>query len=89
MYGDWKLVSVGPDRIYAAHNLDPNVYAYWIALYGDTVDKGCNVTYDPQNGTFSWGNIMRSQANPAGIVPEFEPTPISSSEATPTPLAEP
>jgi prepilin-type N-terminal cleavage/methylation domain-containing protein len=51
-YGDWRLVSVGPDRNYI------------IPTSPDPVLKGSDIRYDPTNGSVSWGNILRTQKRP-------------------------
>ncbi len=55
-YGKWRLVSNGPDRKYS----DPPNFPTDAPLYG------ADVTYDPSNGTMSWGNILRTQRSPEG-----------------------
>ncbi len=48
-YGDWRLVSVGPDRNYI------------IPTSKNPVLKGSDLRYDPTNGSISRGNILRTQ----------------------------
>jgi type II secretion system protein G len=48
-YGKWRLVSKGPDKVYADTGHFPRV------LYGS------DMPYDPTNGTVSFGNIFRLQ----------------------------
>ena len=50
-YGEWRLVSNGPDRSYIVWDLSPV----------DPVLQGSDLAYDPTNGTVSWGNILRTQ----------------------------
>ena len=64
-YGSWRLVSNGPDRIYArsgdpAGPFNPNPSAL----------GGSDIPYDPTNGTVSWGNILRTHKDPNGIAKE-------------------
>jgi len=55
-YGAWRLVSYGPDKVYA----DPFRFADDRSVYGS------DVPYDPTNGTISWGNILRTQKSSEG-----------------------
>jgi len=55
-YGYWRLVSKGPDRVYN----DP-------ARFPPPL-RGSDVLYDPTNGTSSYGNLLRTQKNTAGIL---------------------
>ncbi|MCX7050156.1 MAG: prepilin-type N-terminal cleavage/methylation domain-containing protein [Candidatus Sumerlaeota bacterium] len=48
-YGGWRMVSIGPDRMYCYRAGFP------APLYGS------DVLYDPSNGTISFGNILRTQ----------------------------
>lgn len=61
-WGRWRLASVGPDQEYLVEgapagpwNPNPNV------------EKGCDIPYDPTNGTVSPGNIFRTQKYGDGI----------------------
>lgn len=62
-YGKWRLVSNGPDRIYAQQGTptdpvyNPNPATLW----------GCDIPYDATNGTVSFGNVLRTQLVPDGI----------------------
>lgn len=48
-YGKWRLVSIGPDRVYLdLDNFPPPL-------------RGSDILYDPTNGTRSFGNILRTQ----------------------------
>jgi prepilin-type N-terminal cleavage/methylation domain-containing protein len=53
-FGGWRLVSLGPDRVYSA-DVGGNLtkWGYWDITY----------PYDPSNGTVSNGDIIRSQAH--------------------------
>lgn len=51
-FGQWRLMSIGPDRD-------------WI-VPGDY--DSMNIPYDPTNGAVSFGNIGRTQLDPEGIV---------------------
>jgi prepilin-type N-terminal cleavage/methylation domain-containing protein len=48
-YGFWRLVSKGPDGVYADKTRFPRV------LYGS------DIVYDPSNGSVSFGNLFRLQ----------------------------
>jgi len=55
-YGDWRLVSVGPDGDYLdLKNFPPPL-------------RGSDILYDATNGTVSFGNILRTQKSPTGII---------------------
>jgi len=51
-YGQWRLISIGPDRVWV------------IGREYDSMD----IPYDPTNGTVSFGNITRTQLNPEGRI---------------------
>ena len=53
-YGKWRMVSKGPDGLYADTSSFPGV------LYGS------DILYDPTNGTASFGNLLRTQKHPEG-----------------------
>ena len=57
-YGEWRLLSLGPDREYlpAAFSSSSRAVQY----------ANIDVLYDPTNGTVSWGNILRTQISPEG-----------------------
>ncbi len=60
-HGAWKLSSNGPDGQYSrpgipACEFNPN----------PLVQQGCDIPYNPTNGTISWGNIIRTQKSPKG-----------------------
>ncbi len=55
-HGAWKIVSNGPNRQYSRPGIpgcgyNPN----------PLVQQGCDIPYNPTNGTISWGNIIRTQ----------------------------
>jgi prepilin-type N-terminal cleavage/methylation domain-containing protein len=62
-YGQWRLVSNGPDMSYA----DPD-YVFGSEPVTDPMGvlMGSDVLYDPTNGTMSYGNLLRTQRNPEG-----------------------
>jgi prepilin-type N-terminal cleavage/methylation domain-containing protein len=51
LYGNWRILSVGPDQIYSNDFTRPNSFS----------DVNVGLPYDPSNGTVSTGNIVRSQ----------------------------
>ena len=51
-YGQWRLLSIGPDR------------AWIIDMDYDSMD----IAYDPTNGSVSFGNLTRTQRHPEGKV---------------------
>jgi prepilin-type N-terminal cleavage/methylation domain-containing protein len=61
-YGEWRLVSNGPDRVYrisprmAADPFNANPFSL----------QGSDIPYDATNGTVSDGNVLRTQVNPEG-----------------------
>ncbi|MFC1601716.1 prepilin-type N-terminal cleavage/methylation domain-containing protein [Candidatus Sumerlaeota bacterium] len=55
-YGQWRLVSRGPDRAYHDELGFPAV------LYGS------DIRYDPTNGCFSFGNVLRTHKSPIGHI---------------------
>ena len=62
-YGQWRLVSNGPDRKYRVLGaprdaFNPNPSAL----------QGADIPYDPTNGTVSHGNILRTQKRSEGYV---------------------
>jgi prepilin-type N-terminal cleavage/methylation domain-containing protein len=61
-YGEWRLLSIGPDRAY----LPPD----WQQYTGQRqiLYQMIDTLYDPTNGTISYGNIMRTQISPDGKV---------------------
>jgi prepilin-type N-terminal cleavage/methylation domain-containing protein len=59
-YGQWRLLSIGPDRAY----LPPD----WRNYPRDQIFRLIETLYDPSNGTISFGNISRTQLHPDGIV---------------------
>lgn len=61
-YGGWRLVSYGPDKKYS----DSATFAG-----SDPILLGSDILYDPTNGTVSWGNIIRTQISPEGIIPNI------------------
>jgi prepilin-type N-terminal cleavage/methylation domain-containing protein len=63
-YGPWRLVSNGPDRVYSNGNrvagpFNPNPLFL----------LGCDIPYDPTNGTYSIGNILRTHKSAKGLAP--------------------
>lgn len=63
-YGQWRLLSNGPDRKYSqpghpAGPYNPN----------PSVLMGADIPYDPTNGTVSWGNILRTHRRTEGVEP--------------------
>jgi len=50
-YGRWRMVSIGPDRVYLDLERFPPPL------------RGSDVPYDATNGTRSFGNILRTQKN--------------------------
>ena len=66
-YGKWRMSSNGPDRKYSkgdrvAGPFNPH----------PLVLLGCDVPYDPTNGTVSDGNILRTQRSSDGLAPAVE-----------------
>jgi len=59
-YGEWRLVSNGPDRKYA----DPDYVWGSDPLDPNDVIRGADVPYDATNGAVSKGNILRTQKRP-------------------------
>ena len=59
-YGEWRLCSYGPDRIYSNR----------------AIGNGPDRMYDPTNGTVSAGNIWRSQMHPEVPEPPNEDSDI-------------
>jgi type II secretion system protein G len=57
-YGQWRICSNGPDRQYARPN--PVIGTDDFNPRNNPL-FGCDVPYDPTNGTVSWGNILRTQ----------------------------
>ncbi len=55
-YGEWRMVSNGPDQKYS----DPARFSTDQPLYG------ADILYDPTNGTVSWGNLLRTQKETEG-----------------------
>jgi prepilin-type N-terminal cleavage/methylation domain-containing protein len=62
-YGHYRLSSDGPDRVYSQDDMVAGPFNPNPAIL-----KGCDIPYDASNGTKSIGNIVRTQANPEGIV---------------------
>jgi len=64
-YGQWRLVSNGPDQVYS----DPN-YVFGREPVADPygVIRGADTPYDSTNGTVSGGNILRTQLSPEGKI---------------------
>lgn len=61
--GQWRLLSYGPDLEYGDSSIplgpyNPNPSAQW----------GSDIPYDATNGSLSWGNIIRTQKNPEGVL---------------------
>ena len=52
-YGQWRMMSIGPDLLYSGAYLQPPIGTWPTYL--------CDVPYDPTNGTVSFGNILRTQ----------------------------
>ena len=52
-YGKYRLVSVGPDRVYLDVALQPGFHS-------------ADILYDPTNGSVSFGNIIRTQKATSG-----------------------
>lgn len=52
-YGQWRLVSIGPDRAYLDLMQQPPV-------------RGSDIRYDPTNGSVSFGNILVTQKSTTG-----------------------
>ena len=63
-YGQWRLISIGPDRVY----LPPGWQQVYSSGRRDLVYQMVETLYDPTNGTVSWGNISRTQISPTGQV---------------------
>lgn len=57
-YGKWRTLSNGPDTTYS----DPAAFGSDYPVYGS------DILYDPTNGVVSWGNILRTQKSPAGLI---------------------
>ncbi len=55
-YGQWRMMSLGPDLLYSGLYHDP--------ILGVFPTYQCDVPYDPTNGTISFGNILRTQRDP-------------------------
>jgi type II secretion system protein G len=55
-YGPWRLSSNGPDRRFSTGDRSTNPFNP-----NPLVLLGCDVPYDPTNGTMSTGNIVRTQ----------------------------
>jgi type II secretion system protein G len=55
-YGPWRLSSNGPDRAFATGDRQVGPYNP-----NPLVLLGCDIPYDPTNGTVSLGNILRAQ----------------------------
>jgi prepilin-type N-terminal cleavage/methylation domain-containing protein len=66
-YGQWRLLSIGPDRVY----LPPGWEAYYSGGQRDVVYRMIETPYDPTNGSISWGNISRTQVSPTGDLPRI------------------
>ena len=67
-YGEWRLMSLGPDTAY----LPPG----WRDLYGgdrQLLYDLIETVYDPTNGTVSFGNISRLPINPDGQARPWPP----------------
>lgn len=64
-YGQWRLVSNGPDTRYE----DPE-YIFGSEPVADPLGvlMGSDVAYDPTNGSVSKGNILRTQLSPTGQI---------------------
>ena len=63
-YGQWRLLSIGPDRVY----LPPGWEQYYSGGQRDVVYRMIETPYDPTNGSVSYGNISRTQISPTGQV---------------------
>lgn len=63
-YGRWRLVSCAPDRDYS----DPSHDYVSVDNPNPQAQRGCDITYDPTNGTVSWGNIHRVQKKTEGFL---------------------
>lgn len=57
-YGQWRLASNGPDRIYNQAAPPPAEDAF---NERQGVLFGCDIPYDPTNGTVSFGNVLRTE----------------------------
>jgi len=64
-YGEWRLLSLGPDRAY----LPPD----WQSFSRPVIFQMIETLYDPTNGTVSYGNIQRTQLAADGRVPQVYP----------------
>jgi prepilin-type N-terminal cleavage/methylation domain-containing protein len=62
-YGQWRILSLGPDRIYG----DTAAFPADFPMYGS------DISYDPTNGTNSWGNIIRTQKSTEGVLQRVNP----------------
>jgi len=59
-YGQWRLMSLGPDRLYVTPD--------WQQMAREEVYRAIETQYDPTNGTVSLGNIVRTQLSETGQV---------------------
>ena len=57
IYGAWKQISIGPDRMYLDESKTPAQ---------NLAEKLFDIQYDPTNGTNSFGNIFRTQKSTIG-----------------------
>jgi len=62
-YGQWRLVSNGPDRKYQVIGAPPSPFNP-----NPSALQGADIPYDPTNGTVSHGNILRTQKRSEGYV---------------------
>ena len=63
-YGKWRISSNGPDRKFSNGNRVAGPFNS-----RPLVLLGCDVPYDPTNGTVSVGNILRTQKSVDGLAP--------------------
>lgn len=62
-YGQWRLVSNGPDRTYSFPGTPPGPFNPNASTL-----QGTDIPYDPTNGAVSRGNILRTQKRTEGFV---------------------
>ena len=60
-YGGWSQLSLGPDLLYYQPPEPISGYGTYNGLYS------FDISYDPTNGTVSFGNIISTQLNPTGL----------------------
>ena len=57
LYGAWKQISLGPDRVYEDESRTPAE---------NLAERIFDIHYDPTNGSASFGNIYRTQKHSEG-----------------------